>query len=123
MKATHRTFTDEFKADVVKRYLAGESAKALTEKFKISSGMLSNWKKRYGSKVKKVADTAVKQVTQDLIRATRRRPSLHGGAHTAAIYLRQAQEALLKGLRSGKIPALDKVHLMTLLALEELSGD
>lgn len=113
MKATKRKWTSEQRKEVIDAYTAAPmGAKHLVlDKYKVSSGMLANWKypgtNQSHAKVAKTIKELNHQGTNHLKRM-----------HDAIIYLKHAKNSL-----KGRAPTT-RAELLMLLALEELqNGD
>ena len=101
MKRTSKTRTPEFKAEIVKRFLAGEKATTLSSEIKQHPSAIYSWvnKARAGDAPK----SAGHAINGDAIR-------------DAIIYLRHARDAM------GQISKPTRSQLLTLLALSTLEG-
>lgn len=110
-----RKYTEEFKQKAVARVNAGETAQKVADELKISSGMLSNWRKGKGLKRKK-KNYYVKV-------ADRNRPEVAKGNGSDVGIMRRVHACigLLRGVRK-QADNNDPVHLTALVVLATLEG-
>lgn len=60
---------------------------------------------------------------REAARAAKANKERNGTTHDAIIYLKHAERAINRDLRSGRIKKLGRAHLLTLLALGALQGE
>jgi transposase-like protein len=116
----YQSYTPEFKQRVLAEWNAGATRKQLQEKYKVPASMLSAWK----HKAKKNGHAAlpVARVNGNGKAHATLEPINAHHSRDAIVFLNQAKRQLLSGIRSGDIRDFDNVHLMSMLALNSLTG-
>ena len=108
---TRRQWTMEEKRAAVARLEAGEKAKDIITELHIGNAMLYKWRKELRSSRPRKGEEKRKAKAEFV------------PLHEVTALLKQAQRALSAGLVSGKVKALDRAHLLMLLALSTLEGE
>lgn len=114
-----------FQLNIVKKLLAGESATKLNKEKKVPISTLYGWKEKYQHLVMEDAKKDVRDNIKKLVEpsTTTVISELGTRAKFTAIYLRQAREQMNKELKQGRVKNLLKSQLLTLMALNELTGE
>lgn len=102
---TRRKYTEAFKRRAILRLEKGEPTAAIEKALKISSSMLYQWKRKLKNSIR----------TQQ--------PQVDNNLKEVIIYLHHARDAMFEELEHGTIKRLLKSHVLTLLALYELTGE
>lgn len=109
---TRRKFTDNFKRKAVAQ-LATMRAVDLEKKLRISSSVLSNWKKRFGGEV-------VNPKRHPPIVITR--PKSSDKVATAVVLLNHARDAAIKEIKLNPERFDDPVYRLAMAARDVLNG-
>ena len=125
--ATKSGYDADAKAAAVARLNAGESAKALAEELGVSDASIYLWRKAiqnggvspYSRKAKANGHGNGAAATME---APARKAHYGNNSHLrdAVTYLKHAEAKLMSMVRDGSIKRPDSVHLLMLLALEEI---
>lgn len=108
MKITKRRFSGVTKVAAVTEWESGASFKKVCARYKISSGMLSNWKKW------------VKKHTK--LKPAKVKTSGSGGMHEAIILLRHARDAAVVQITQDPQRFDDPVYSLAMSALRALEA-
>lgn len=123
LKAKSRLIDPSIRLAAEQELTAGATVASIARKFGVTQGAVSYWKttmhSRNGAGVP-VARNGNGHANGKTVAVTIE-PGIVA-SRDATIFLRKAKSELLSGIRAGKIHDFDNVHLMSMLALNSLTG-